>query len=264
MSQEGDRNLSTEAASRRFEQPRVASPTRALRTCKVCVLVSIVCFGLYLFTADVVFVSSIILGTCSALLGLERAITARRIDSKSSLTETVRVSCGCLQFWIGLSCLLLCVHGFGVRQLVKNLEEVSLTKQDMANLRLIATAVDLYQIKDAAPDSFDALIRKNLITATLLRTHNDPRLSSDTIGDQVYWSFVYCRPPVASTDDPKILLAYEREPWSLCGLRRRQQKCRLVLMADGTDLAMTESEFNDALKADASRRSELLAKTELH
>jgi hypothetical protein len=128
-----------------------------------------------------------------------------------------------------------------------------------ANLRGIGYGLQIYvQDCGAYPDSLRELVAKGLLAWDQVQSVCDPDVRYDVPADEAeYSSFVYQAGGGAWRADPRLILAYERGPWTPVELRLLPEHGRCVLFGDGRVERLDDEAFETAKRGDATARREL-------
>lgn len=128
-----------------------------------------------------------------------------------------------------------------------------------ANLRGIGQGLRLYHedYGDYPPSHYD-LIAVNLSTPRQFLSVYDPDVRWESMNSETpYSSFEYQPGDGIWCDESRVVLAFERGPWTPGELRLFPTRGRLVLFADMVVRWLDAPAFDDALRDDTERRREL-------
>jgi hypothetical protein len=125
----------------------------------------------------------------------------------------------------------------------------------VANLRGIGQAISIYQDRFGVfPLALDDLEAADFCTWKQFVSPNDPNPAAWVATKPLYSSFVYHPGIGQSFDNPDIVIAFEKKPWTPREMRFFPTYGRCVLFGDGHVLAIDESEFHARLEKDKACR----------
>lgn len=170
--------------------------------------------------------------------------------------SNVRITAG--QLRLGLSVAIPVMLGCAgvAMHALSRAREAAKAPITSSNLRGIGQGLRIYSEKYGEyPADLDALVRADICSEGVFWSFGDPRdvVFSTETGFE-YASFIY-QPQLGSwINDPKIIVAYEREPWTPIGMRLIPVYGRSVLFADGHVQLFDIAAFDAACREDAARR----------
>jgi hypothetical protein len=210
-----------------------------------------------LFFSGPVFVFSPLVGLFMAFLALVYFLPMPRTqaDPPPAVSKARRWEwCGslllCLLVLVGQGCMACLTLG--------RAREAGKATVTCANLRGIGQALKVYRddFETHAPLLADLEIA-NYTTRKQFLSIADPALADWSDTGPIYSSFAY-NPGVGSwSDDPQIVLAFEKEPWTATEMRLFPKHGRWVLFGDGSVRWLLDGEFREAMERDRTRRSGL-------
>jgi len=137
--------------------------------------------------------------------------------------------------------------------------EYSKTEVSVCNLGAVGAAMKLYADDTGDyPSSPGDLVRAGHATGAEFQSLQDPRApGGPPPGGPIYSSFVLQPGSGKWNPDSRLILAYERFPWTITELRLFAAHGRLVLFGDGKVRRLDDWEFEAARQADSDLRKEL-------
>jgi len=184
------------------------------------------------------------------------AFVRARTPPAEQFTRTARGGVGlllatCFVMVIGSTCLNMVV--------LRVTRDASKSTIPAANLKALGLLVEQHAEMHAAyPPSLESIISEYSMSPKALLSPFDPDAPHDVPGDRlIYSSYVYRPGNGKPAPDPDIVIAHEREPFTICEPRILAPKERWVLFGDGQVRHLTDAEFADAMRKDEERRREL-------
>lgn len=179
--------------------------------------------------------------------GIDPLVSVEQLPSK-------RYRCGI----IASAVLCLGLSAFGMQISMAKARSAGKTAVTMANLRAICEGLNLYHEQFGMPsESLADLLDSGIIALpTFFRSVADPTpLDAVEPNSGVYSSFVYEKCPVRLSGNPRVVVAYELECWTLIKTGIFAEYGRCVLFADGQTEVLSEDEFAEAMELDAKVKS---------
>ena len=249
-----------EYAARRIlgQQSPPAQPGHVLQWAWRLVVVSSIALTGTFLGKDNLFVLSPMIGVLLAWFALICSIIAAGRNTSGRLPATDRVRP--LQMLVTfLVCLLvLLVQGTLASKTLRRVRDVGKSSVTAANLRGIGQAISIYRDDTGVfPPAPDDLVAAGDTTAMQFISPNDPDPAAWVATKPLYSSFIYHPGIGQSFDNPDIVIAFEKKPWTPRQMRLFTSYGRCVLFGDGHVLAIDETDFHALLEKDQALRRQL-------
>lgn len=201
-----------------------------------------------------------VIGLPSALFALDSAYAAwkqRRAhrDRAVPVAHTASVR-GAAQLAAALALVLAhLLLGLGV---LGTFREVAKSAVSASNLRGIWMGMKMYYSPNGDyAGSLAGLVTADLCSPGHLLALHDPDRYEAGPGEPLYSSYVYQPGAGACSEDARLILAFERAPWTRGELRLFCERGRFVLFADGNVRWLRPGDFASARRTDRAARAGL-------
>lgn len=193
-----------------------------------------------------------------ALAGASACVKAYRdprveVDSRGELTRSN------VAFAAAAACLILVAYVMLALTGLSRTREYAKAAVSAANLRGVGMAMKLYTEEFGDyPSSPEDLVRAGRATGGEFQALQDPRApGGPPPGAPLYSSYILQPGSGEWVSDSRLILAYERFPWTLAKPRLFATHGRFVLFGNGHVRCLDNRVFEAARRADAVRRKEL-------
>jgi hypothetical protein len=231
------------------------SPKALLCASVVCGAVSLVVGLAALVTNPCLFV---IVGEGTALAALILAAIAALRNADARLVPSDRQRGGRVWGTVIVGAVMVAVQTLLSLGALSRTREVAKAAVSAANLRGIGRALAVYaNDRGEWPAALDDLVAAGDVSPQMLVTIHDALGRPIAPGPPYYSSFAYRGGGTSTSQDPTVILAFERAPMTVMDARLWPKRGRLVLFGDGRVATLDEPAFQAALTKDEERRREL-------
>lgn len=232
------------AASGSDSRPRLRSPARPWLLARVALFISTTAFPIIVLARDVPFLASAVIGMLSSVLALFLMIIAMGRNTQQQPSSIGRLSMRYCVAALVAAVAFLGFNGWTCAKLDRRIHDGNYSTMAVYQLRMIADRVDEYrQDHGTYPSRPEDLVTAKLATDLSLVLPMDAQGWLSLGSPPIIPSYILRPQARAPNAPPHTIHIYERQPWSVDGIRLFQQKQHAVVYADGTSALLSPADL---------------------
>lgn len=231
-------------------RPKLRAPARPWLLARIALFISMTAIVIIVLAKDLPFIVSAGLGMLSSAAAFIFLIVALGRNTHQAVGAIGRLPLRSCMAALAAAVAFLGFNGWTCSQFNRCFHNGIYGSLALAQLRNVANMADEYRRDHGVyPGGPEDLVRSNLLTDRLLV------LPMDTVGWQslgmppIVPSYILRPQARAPNAAPNTIHVYERQPWSVDGIRLFQQKRHAVVYADGTSAFLSSVDLAAQLSA---------------